>query len=580
MNSIGIKYRLIITLVPGFLVSFYLVGWSFASNESTLDDSYVIRSVRVEGGWLKDYKPPFALPINYSPQLVSQAMHQARADFKKKQERFNHLFRGGYAGVLYLTRDLKVENKNIDLVIRLYYFGGRQITPDSSGVLIPELPLYSYLDHIPDGILQLAPQISFSSDRTYGAAPELGLSFDLGRHLARQDASHGYEWLLNLKGRNSLNHDFYGVTGDTNLKHSLGDGFWQSLLLRADVGSAVQPLGDSRLRDNSFRIGGGPHIRPNGGPIDSAIFGGFFRYSDFDFKKTENGIGGDGEGAGVDFYLIADGRIQDTQLRMGLWSENGFPVDEPSYHKIATTMGFNQEISLPRNSNLTVGIELVGSVGYAFSELPDYEGFAGGNRSRTFLQSGLDDFQLDVMPDGPLFRSVGERQLLVRDSGQETPGSSYWQINLDIALPLPFAYFPLIPDEQVDESITLREMLINSLTTAENMTALSLMSRHPDWGEKKARQEARQIVDEVRPTMKYLAYKANVFALKPLIMVDLASVGRKNFSDQDILLGIGGGLQLSIVNARLELGYMHTVIGHPSDQDGNFFTRLVFRTLF
>jgi hypothetical protein len=45
-------------------------------------------------------------------------------------------------------------------------------------------------------------------------------------------------------------------------------------------------------------------------------------------------------------------------------------------------------------------------------------------------------------------------------------------------------------------------------------------------------------------------------------------------------LAAGGGVQLTIVTARLELGYMHTLRGPVDDDRGNFFARLIFQNLF
>ena len=57
-------------------------------------------------------------------------------------------------------------------------------------------------------------------------------------------------------------------------------------------------------------------------------------------------------------------------------------------------------------------------------------------------------------------------------------------------------------------------------------------------------------------------------------------ISKKGFSNQDFRLGLGGGLQLSIVNARFKVGYMRTLVGLDSDDKNNIFGRIVFRTLF
>ena len=47
-----------------------------------------------------------------------------------------------------------------------------------------------------------------------------------------------------------------------------------------------------------------------------------------------------------------------------------------------------------------------------------------------------------------------------------------------------------------------------------------------------------------------------------------------------VLVAAGGGLQLTIVTASFEVGYMHTLSGPTFGNRGNVFARLVFQNLF
>jgi hypothetical protein len=225
-------------------------------------------------------------------------------------------------------------------------------------------------------------------------------------------------------------------------------------------------------------------------------------------------------------------------------------------------------------------------IGYAFSELPEYAGYYGGNHTANFLYESFDSFNFSQLSTGPLFRGTGEQQLGVKTAtGSIRAGSSYWHINFNAALPLPFAFFPLIPNEEImsereGKSVTLKQVLKKSVKQSENMAAATLKFQNSDWDDKKAKHEARRIFSSIQPVVDYLADKANVYSVKPVFMMDCASIGNKAFLDQDIRLGIGGGIQFSIINAKFEVGYMRTVYGLDQDDKDNIFARLFFKTSF
>jgi hypothetical protein len=69
-----------------------------------------------------------------------------------------------------------------------------------------------------------------------------------------------------------------------------------------------------------------------------------------------------------------------------------------------------------------------------------------------------------------------------------------------------------------------------------------------------------------------------VFAVKPLLMFDAAelesSPGRASW------LAAGVGVQLTVVTAKFEAGYMRTLSGPTFGSRGNVFARLGFERLF
>ena len=90
--------------------------------------------------------------------------------------------------------------------------------------------------------------------------------------------------------------------------------------------------------------------------------------------------------------------------------------------------------------------------------------------------------------------------------------------------------------------------------------------------------KAKAIYGEVQPAIEFVADRANIYSLKPLLLCDAAGeTGRQGRGRFDA--AVGGGLQLTIVTAKMEVGYMHTIVG-DSDGSGNFFARIIFENIF
>jgi len=96
---------------------------------------------------------------------------------------------------------------------------------------------------------------------------------------------------------------------------------------------------------------------------------------------------------------------------------------------------------------------------------------------------------------------------------------------------------------------------------------------------KEADIKAEQIFEEIRPATHFIIDNANLYSIKPLLMVDVAGMTGSD-STSAMWLAAGGGVQLTIVTAKFEAGYMHTFSGPTFGNQGNVFVRLVFENLF
>jgi hypothetical protein len=63
-------------------------------------------------------------------------------------------------------------------------------------------------------------------------------------------------------------------------------------------------------------------------------------------------------------------------------------------------------------------------------------------------------------------------------------------------------------------------------------------------------------------------------------MFDAARINAPSALNNRTRFAVGGGLQFTIVTAKFEAGYMHTVRPLPAESRGNFVFRLYFQNLF
>jgi hypothetical protein len=84
---------------------------------------------------------------------------------------------------------------------------------------------------------------------------------------------------------------------------------------------------------------------------------------------------------------------------------------------------------------------------------------------------------------------------------------------------------------------------------------------------------------EILPITNFIADHANVIAVKPMFMFDIANNGLQGI-DSQTRFGLGGGMQIDVVIARFELGYMAALNRLPGDSRGSFVGRLILRRLF
>jgi hypothetical protein len=273
------------------------------------------------------------------------------------------------------------------------------------------------------------------------------------------------------------------------------------------------------------------------------------------------------------FHALIDGRAGGAFLRAAVWADAGWPDRGSNYGRIGALAAFEKQFLVAQNQ--TIGVEAIIGGGHAWSA-PTYAQFYGGNTNRDFLYASLDSPLLSQFPAGPIMRSFGEGQSLTDSSGNHG-ATSYWHINLNISFPIPPLSAPLIPDVEVLPGLSLKQLLKNKASDAVSYYAVQLESEGVPPNEALAR--AKAMYGEVRPAIEFIADRANVYALKPLLLFDLAGQDEEGRGHR-VQSALGAGLELTIVTARMQIGYMHTIWGDSDVDSGNFFARIVFENIF
>jgi hypothetical protein len=276
---------------------------------------------------------------------------------------------------------------------------------------------------------------------------------------------------------------------------------------------------------------------------------------------------------------VLDGRIFEGFSRAGIWLDGGKPENAESYHRIAALIGYQKELPIGEQ---TLGIEALFGAGKASRHTPEYSLFYGGNTLTDFIYSEIIDPEtMSFLPTGPVLRGYGRNQAGFRLANGQTRGAnSYHHFNLSLSIPIPSLSAPLIPDEVVNDSprTTLRDLVDFAVNTGQD--ALSSTFEDEGLSSDEADAKAKKVFGQIRPGIKYLTNYAKIYSVKPVVMFDAARMTRIDSGDPQSRYSVGGGLELTIVIAKFQAGYMHAVNRFEGEKRGNFVFRLVFTNLF
>jgi hypothetical protein len=527
-------------------------------------DGYTIRSVRVEGRWT----PTIALPINpgdrFTHRGVTEAMRAVQEALRGKERVEFELQNLGAIGVIQVTRCLQVEGQEVDVVIEARSVRVALLEIGGNVLPIPRSALATFYNAVPAPLRALNPVFGAYQDKEYGFAPTAAISGNLTR---------GENSVLEFtaQGRKSLEHSFYDAAAQFAFSSLRPGEFLEQLALDARYNGKEEPQGDRTFRQQAGELGGTLRLRRSSGVIRTVDLGAHYRYAENRSQTRETDI--DTSEHAARLRILVDGKSGDTFVRAAAWADGGMPDRGSNYARLAAMAAFEKEFVVAPNQ--TIGVEAIVGGGKSWSA-PAYAEFYGGNAQRNFLYEARDSLQLIDFPDGPVLRSVGEGQALAGSRSGERGANAYWHVNLNISIPIPPLSAPLLPNEEV-AGMPLRQLLKNKAQDFVTQDAARLILA--GYSREEAMARAKATYGEVRPIIDFIADRANVYSLKPLLLCDVAGQDSAS-AGHHVQAAVGGGLQLTIVTAKMELGYMHTVAGANGDDSGNFFARIVFQNLF
>lgn len=538
-------------------------------------------------------QPASTLPLTLSLQPgqvltsagLSAAMNELKDALSQRAETAAAASGGGVLSFTYVTADFDLSppgNAGADAVavtLRPFHLS---LPLENTGARVLPVPRDLLFRLRAGGIppFLLPASITMGGDRSLG--PTVGGRWQFQGGPAAQDGTKARLFRLRLEGMASLDSSLYSGIGDLRAAREWASGFVRQVSGGLEGSAAFEPRGTARYDHRTW-----------GGTVGTtlALNANTRLRLDTRYAASRHQLSGTGTPATWrDTDEQANRAIIETIpprvlgfLRAAVWQENLDPRSGPPARRLITRLGYAKEF--PIRPNQSIGIEVIAGLGQTWGDLDAPRRFFAGGSQGEFLYESLTSPTLAGVPDGPLLRSLGQAQGGLRaHGGAVVGGTRFRHINLNVSLPIPRWSRPLIPDELTDlpgpdgSPQTLRQILHTQIDrTGPNLLQSSLQVSEklsPD----EARRQAEKVFGEIRPATHFVIDQANVFALKPLLFFDVAEL--EAGPERSTWTAAGAGLQLMIVTARFETGYLHTLSGPRFGSRGNVFARLGFERLF
>ncbi len=444
----------------------------------------------------------------------------------------------------------------------------------------PRSPNATDLDGVPRPIVATAPSFGIENDAGMGATVKFRSSTDLamlgsmlkGDALSTQRGAQKYKAILTLDGSRALNAPYYSAYANFT-----GARLFHSTLkqVAADVSLTATrtPKGTEDLRSNNLLASTSATFGFDLPVFRSVLVGGGYTHASQAFVASTPSSSSLEDGFIA--RLSDDGMIHSSPLRLAAWYQHNWVDSNATYTKILLRSGFQQSLAL--RPHQTIDVELLAGYGRAYGKLPVQDQFVGGNAGAGFLQDPIASTTQAVVPAGPILRSFGAGKLDWSRNSTGVDSQTFDHFNLTLAFPIGLSR-PLLPEIQLDPGVTVADMLKRQVDNNHLLEqTLILQGMSPS----AAAAEQKRVMKAISPAVHFIADQANIWSIKPVALFDYAHTwSRPQLNSSEAWPAGGGGIQLTIVTAQFQAGYIHSFDNGQNPGSGNFILRLTFQNLF
>ncbi len=406
----------------------------------------------------------------------------------------------------------------------------------------------TFLSRVPGPLLAFNPTGDVAHDGRYGFSTSVDLRsnlLDLRKNLTHRVLTPTATRMnLGVHLRKSLQHDFYDAATEIALSHHFPK-LIDTVSVRANGSSDHAPLGSGDYLRSLASAGMDVKLRPSSAAFSALVLGATYVRSGNRLRDSTTASPTASDENSLALRVVSDGRWLNGFSRLALWADRSSPEAlAGGYHRVAARLGYARDVDVTPHQ--AISIEISAGGGKVWGDGPAYGLFFGGNSAGNFLYETSDSPALRSLPTGPLLRSFGSGQAAASSTSVLQGGDFYWHVNANLAFPISKWSRPLIPDITIggipkadanckrvlDEDANpilderpLGEILKSQGACARNMLALNYKMQGVPPAE--AATKAAQDLRGVNSILGFLADRANLASVKPLIMVDMARIDRR-----------------------------------------------------
>ncbi len=531
----------------------------------------------------------------------------------------------------------------VDVIIKYTVIPVNTANPASNLLDVARSNQLRFYRELPAALVALDPSLAIENDTTYGTSLVGSMKVDLislpSTLLGKEPTEERRTTLLlTANGRKSLKLPLFSAESSILFSRSRPGGHLTNLVIGGGYSTERDARGSSILRKESANFRADAQLKIHSPLVNQLTFGLDYRRRRNRLERVTGII----ENSVENFFssrVVTDGKLATGFLRAAAWVDHASPANGAAYTRFSTQFGYSKNFSrkqnrceiatdefgprcvLEKTNPSVVGVETLFGLGRSWGAIPEHARFFGGNGGGNFLYDSHDSPTMIDAPTGPLMRSIGRNRAGASFSPSgSVGGTAYEFLNVSVSIPVRAWSRPLIPSVAIidrpsgpgcEGCSSLKNVLKNQVAagkeiylgvlawqslTDQQRADFALEDKPDKTQEEKARfaqanaaydaatltfaSKADAVWEEITPTVEFIADKANLYSFKPLVMFDIARISARGEPPGRLRVGIGAGLQVSVVIAKFELGYIRTIRGLPSDGNGNFVIRTVFEKLF